>query len=133
MMAIILCLLGVSLAFFGKTPFFYWMFFAQSIHPFFEIETFTEQVMLLNAWSGAMSGSAYTFAGILMFFIITFVFPKKERWAYNAILIGLSAWYVINAGFNIYYKIYFKVITDSSFFFPVLVPIICIKNNFKKG
>lgn len=132
MMAVILCLLGISLAFLGKTPIFYWLFFAQPYPPFFELETFTEQVVLLGAWNGAMAGSAYTFTGILMLLIFTYAFPKKEKWAYYAIMAGLCIWYAINAGFTVYYKVYFKVIIDTVFFLPVIIPLIIMKKGFRK-
>ena len=130
--SVILCLFGISLAFFGKSPFFFWLFFGQPYPTFFESSTFTEQVILLGAWNGAMAGSAYTFTGILMFFIFTFSFLKREKWAFSAILTGLIIWYSLNTGFTIIYKVYFKIIIDTIFFLSVMIPIIIIRKGFKE-
>ena len=131
MMSILLCLLGISLAFFGKTLIFYWLFFGQPYPPFFDSNTFSEEVILLGAWNGAMAGSAYIFSGILLLFIITYTFHKKEKWGYNAIMISLFIWYAVNIGFTTFYKVYFKIIIDTIFFLSVIIPLILIRKDFK--
>ena len=81
--------------------------------------------------ANAIIGSAYALAGILMLFIFIYVFPKKEKWVFNAVLAGLFVWFAINSGFHLYLGIHFKVAINATYLLAVCIPMFLVKKKFR--
>jgi hypothetical protein len=126
------CLLGLSIAFFSHSQIFNWLFFGQSESIFYGGGSWSEEEIFAYSSQAAWLGSGYVFAGILLLFLAIYALPKKEKWAFKAMLIGIFYWYIINSGFNFYHGIYFKLIINTVFLLSVIIPLIIMAKDFKE-
>ena len=120
--AIGLCIFGIVIAFFGAALF----------PPLpIEHETYAEMFLQESVRNNAIIGSVYALAGTLMFFVFTYALPKKEKWVFNAVLIGFFVWFAINSGYHFYFGIYIKVVINTIYLLTVFVPMLLIKKQFR--
>jgi len=94
-------LVGLWVAFAGNT-------FPLSIHNafteevFLDGESFSPQVLALKNWLFGIIGGTIVGFHLLMIFISEHAFKKKEKWAYQAMWLGLLSWFCIDSGISIF-------------------------------
>lgn len=70
---------------------------------FFDGQAFDADVLQLKNWLFGIIGGTIVGFHLLMWMISEFAFKKKERWAYNAMWLGLLSWFCIDSGISLYY------------------------------
>lgn len=60
-------------------------------------------------WVHGMLGATMAGWGVTLAFIVFYPFTKKERWAWNAIVIGLALWFLVDTFMTVYTRAYFNV------------------------
>ncbi len=68
----------------------------------------TFRTWVYGAWGATVAGWGLTLA-----FLAQHPFRRKERWARNALLVGLSLWYLLDTGFSLLFGVYFNALFNT--------------------
>ncbi len=92
---------GLLCAFAGNS-FFFEAHNSYTKEVFFDGAEFSEEVLTLKNWLFGIIGGTIVGYHILMIYISENAFKKKEKWAYNALWLGLMTWFLIDSGISFY-------------------------------
>jgi hypothetical protein len=107
--------------------------FNQLINPvFWGADNIGENAKGFQQFVYGVLGATMTGWGIFMTFIAHFSFSKKEKWAWNCILVGTLAWFILDTSLSVYHKVYINAISNIAFLIMVMLPIIFTKKSFIK-
>lgn len=96
---------GLLAAFAGNS--FIWEIYNEGTRQvFFEGEALPASSMALKNWLFGIIGGSIVGFHLLMIAIIKNSFANREKWAYNALWIGLLSWFCIDSSITIYYQAY---------------------------
>lgn len=98
-------IVGLLAAFAGNSIFFE-LHNTKTEAVFFEGQALSSETLALKNWLFGIIGGSIVGFHLLMIFIIKNAFAKKEKWAYNALWIGLLSWFIIDSSITTYYKAY---------------------------
>ncbi len=127
------CLVGVFSAYFGSSIiFFFWNEGVKTV--FFEGNELPYNVSLFYKFIlGPLGGTILGFH-LLMLFIIHYALRKKEKWSFNALSIGLCAWFIVDSSITLYYGAYFNFFYINIFALSIIgFPLLCIKKEIYKN
>ena len=118
-----LMIFGVYTAFCKSGP-LYWPFqtFIDSV--FWKDGVTTSGTMPFGGFVYGVWGAAIAVWGSLLFFISKFAFKKKESWAWWAILASTLLWFLIAAGFSVYYGAFLNALGDTVYLLLLVIPLI---------
>jgi len=123
---------GVFIAVFNQTPVFD-VLFGNNINPaFFGDAALTPEMVRFQQWVYGLLGATCVFVGILLFFIVSNAYSKKERWALNGIMFGVVAWFVIDEAVSIYFAVEFNAVFNLVLLAILLIPLIFTMRYFEK-
>ena len=109
------------------------MAFNNQINPVFWGNTWpTAESLLFQRWIYGLLGATCLLVGIVFFFVVTYAFAKRERWAWNCLLFGLSAWFIIDTPVSLYFQVYFNVAFNTVLLLAILLPLLLTKKDFPK-
>ena len=127
--SIFLFLLGVFWAVSGSfDPLGIWD--AQFAKAFYEQSTLPLDVNKAKAFILAPFGATSAAYFLLQYFIIKNTFRDKEKWAYNAILIGFVFWFILDSVLCFYHGALFNVLLANLPCLALMSPLFFLKNNF---
>jgi len=95
-------IVGLLVAFAGNSLFF-------DIHNhytkevFFQGNDFNPEVLRLKNWLFGIIGGTIVGFHLLMIMISENAFKRKEKWAYQAMWIGMLSWFIIDSGLSFHY------------------------------
>lgn len=98
-------IVGLLAAFAGNSIFFE-SYNTQTEAVFFEGQILSSETLALKNWLFGIIGGSIVGFHLLMIFIIKNAFAKREKWAYNALWIGLLSWFIIDSSITTHYKAY---------------------------
>jgi len=81
------------------------------------------QVKQFQGWIYGVLGATLAGWGIFLLFITQYPFRRGERWAWNCLLVGLLAWYVLDTTLSLLHKVYFNVAFNTALLLLVLIPL----------
>ena len=67
---------------------------------------------------------------ILQYFIVKNAFDKRELWAYQAIVIGFSFWFILDTTMCIYHQAYFNILIANIPCLVGMLPVFFMKKYF---
>ncbi|MFC2151284.1 hypothetical protein ACFLSE_02040 [Bacteroidota bacterium] len=131
--SIIVIVFGIFMAFSSIMPNKGFAAFDKNINPSFfsETETITESMKNFQSWQYGVGASILVSWAILMFFLSKYPLAKKEKWAWNALVWGLTGWFLIDETISLYYMVYFNAIFNIVFLIMFLIPLIIIRKHLK--
>ena len=53
--------------------------------------------------------------GIFLTFITHYSFRNREKWAWNCILVGTLAWFILDTSLSLYHKVYINALSNMAF------------------
>lgn len=121
-------LFGVLIASFNQTVLF--SFFDGQISRIFWPTAVSPDLSAYQGWLYALLGSILIAWGINMFFIAQNAFKQQEKWAWNALFVGLLVWYLIDSGFSLRYGVVFNAVVNTMLFGLGLLPLIFTRKYF---
>jgi hypothetical protein len=77
-----------------------------------------------------MLGATMAGWGVTLAFIVYHPYTKKERWAWNSIVIGLSVWFVIDTLMSVYTRAYFNVGVNVLLIIMAGIPLLMSRKSF---
>lgn len=129
--SIAFALFGAALALFSQAPVFN-VLFNNHINPvFFEQETLSPDVVLFQRWVYGLLGATCALVGILLFAIVDNAFKNKERWAWNAVLVGVMGWFILDEPISVYFSVYFNAIFNLGLLVSALLPLAFTRRDFQ--
>jgi hypothetical protein len=81
-------------------------------------------------WAYGMLGATMAGWGVTLAFIVYHPYTKKERWAWNSIVIGLSVWFVIDTLMSVYTRAYFNVGVNVLLIIMAGIPLLMSRKSF---
>jgi uncharacterized BrkB/YihY/UPF0761 family membrane protein len=131
--SIVFALFGVFIALFNQTSVFDVIFNDQIDPVFFGDAALTAEMMRFQQWVYGILGATCVFVGIMIFFIAENAYRKKERWAWNCIMIGSMGWFIIDESVSLYFSVHFNAAFNAVLLIAILVPLLCTWKFFFKG
>jgi len=95
-------IVGLLVAFAGNS-FFFDLHNHYTKEVFFQGENFDPEVLKLKNWLFGIIGGTIVGFHLLMVMISENAFKNKEKWAYQAMWIGMISWFLIDSGLSFYY------------------------------
>jgi hypothetical protein len=112
------------MAFLNRTPIFYTLFDRQINLAFWSSEVLSSGVDDFQGWVYGVLGSTMAGWGIFFAFITHIPFQRKERWAWNCMMIGMIVWYIADTAISFYYGVYFNAVFNTLILFLVILPLL---------
>ena len=120
---LLLAAFGLALAFFNQTPFFDFLFNAQINLVFWPDGQVTPEAVMFQQWIYSVLGATIAGWGICVALLAYYPFRNREIWAWNAIVLGVTVWYVVDTGLSLYFRVIFNVIFNTVLFIAVWLPL----------
>jgi len=128
----IIIMFGLAMALLNATPIFDLM--NNRINPVFWGEGLVPSASALFVrWIYGVLGATVAGWGVFMVFIARFPFHRRERWARDAILVGLLLWYVVDTSITLYFKVAFNAALNTTLFITGILPIVMTWKVFNDG
>lgn len=93
---------GLLVAFAGNSLFFE-MHNLSTREVFFNGEAFAPEVLRLKNWLFGIIGGTIVGFHVLMIMLSEYPFKNREKWAYNALWLGLLSWFIIDSSVSAWY------------------------------
>lgn len=123
-------LVGLLVAFAGNSIFF-------AIHNNYSQELFfpqtgwPEDILPFKNWLFGIIGGTIVGFHLLMIMISEYAFKKKEKWAYQALWLGLLSWFMIDSSISVYYgAIHNLVMINLVALFIIALPLVMTRKAF---
>lgn len=81
-------------------------------------------------WAYGMLGATMAGWGVALAFIVYYPYTKKERWAWNSIVIGLLLWFVVDTLISVYALAYFNVGVNVLLIIMAGIPLLMSRKSF---
>jgi len=109
---VLVTVFGLFMALLNNTPLF--ALFNHQIDPlFWEARAIPTPGLAFRSWVYGVWGATVVGWGILVIFIALYPFKQRERWAWNALLVAVGAWYLLDTGISLYFGVTFNAIFNT--------------------
>lgn len=92
----------------------------------------TDQERHFQQWTYGLLGATMVGWGTIMLFIVKNAFPKREKWAWNGVLFGALAWYLIDTSISGYYGVGANVLLNTAIMVLFLIPLMAIRREMNR-
>ena len=100
---------------------------------FFNGNEFSPEVLKMKNWLFGIIGATIVGFHVLMLMISENAFKKKEKWAHNAMWLGLLSWFCIDSFISVYYSAIYNVWIINLFALVVIgLPLLITRKEFYK-
>lgn len=124
---------GLLVAFAGNSLFFD-LHNAGTKRVFFPDTGFSPETIQLKNWLFGIIGGTIVGFHLLMVFISENAFKKRERWAYQAMWVGMLSWFLIDSGISLYYgAVHNLVMINLVALVLIGVPLVMTRGAFGRG
>jgi hypothetical protein len=104
-----------------------------SYNRFFEGEAFdalTIDELRFQNWMFGVMGTVTIGWGVLLFFVVYHPLKRRERWAWNALVVSIVVWYVLDTIVSLYHGVVLNVISNTVFLILFAIPLVKLKKYF---
>lgn len=129
--AIVCIFTGFFIALLNRTPVFNFMnrFITKTFYSGPELAV---EIASLQSWLLGIIGAAMAGWGIAMVYLIHYPLQRKELWAWNAIVIPVLVWFLIDTTISACYEAYFNIIVNCILVLQFAAPLLFIRNSILK-
>lgn len=129
--SLIVFVFGILMAFLSGTVFF--DAFDNQINPIFwkdaEVDKRTAD---FQHWIYGVLGSTMAGWGIILIFISSGPFKKREKWSWNCIFLAILLWYLVDTAISLYFGVNFNAVFNTMLFVLVMLPLVFTRKQFDK-
>lgn len=86
--------------------------------------------MRYKAWSSSVLGAVIASWGLLIAFIASVPFKRREKWAWISVASGLVLWFVVDTSCSIYFQIQINVVFNLSILLLFALPLLFTFRHF---
>jgi uncharacterized BrkB/YihY/UPF0761 family membrane protein len=98
---------------------------------FFPTTPMTHSVVEMKRFLFGPLGATIAGRWILMYYVIAYGFPSKQRWMWDACVVSLLGWFVIDSGASAYHRAWFNIVMiNLAPLFTVGVPLFLVRREF---
>ncbi|MBN1452834.1 MAG: hypothetical protein JW963_17585 [Anaerolineales bacterium] len=130
--SLIVTVFGMGMALLNRTSLFA-VFDGQVDPVFWGASPLPAGVDRFQGWIYGVLGATMAGWGVFLAFIAQVPFRNRERWAWNALLLGLSLWYVTDTAISLYFGVIFNAVFNTAFFILALLPLLFTRQDFRKS
>ncbi|MEZ4974440.1 MAG: hypothetical protein R2820_14100 [Cyclobacteriaceae bacterium] len=121
---------GLIVAFAGNS-FFLEIHNSYTRQVFFDNQPLSPEMMSFKNWLFGIIGGTIVGFHVLMIMISEFAFKHKEKWAYNALWLGLLSWFLIDSTVSYYYGAVYNIVLINLVALVLIgVPLVATRNEF---
>jgi len=125
-----IALFGLAMAFFNGTGFFRWLFDDQINPVFWGAEALPVGTEAFRSWIYGVLGATIAGWGCTIVFIARHPFKNREKWAWDAVLVGVLVWFVVDTSLSWYFAVYFNALFNAVLFILVMFPLAFSRKHF---
>jgi len=70
--------------------------------------------------------------GVVIAFIVQNPFRNKERWAWDALILAFSLWYLTDTAISLSFGVIFNALFNTIIFIAAILPLLFTRKEFKK-
>lgn len=123
-------IVGLLVAFAGNS-FVFDMHNGYTKEVFLDGQEFPQKLLYLKNWLFGIIGGTIVGFHVLMIMISENSFKKKEKWAYNALWLGLLSWFLIDSSLSIFYGAIYNVVLINIFALVLIgLPLVMTRKAF---
>jgi hypothetical protein len=127
--SLIVVLFGLGMALLNRTSLF--AIFDSQVNPaFWRANLLPAGVSSFQGWSYGVLGATMAGWGVFLAFIVRYPFQNRERWSWNALLIGLSLWYVTDTAISLHFDVVFNALFNTVIFILAALPLFFTRQEF---
>jgi hypothetical protein len=127
--SLIVVIFGLGMATLNRTPLF--AIFDSQVNPvFWGTDFLPAGVVPFQGWIYGVLGATMAGWGVFLAFVARYPFRNRERWAWNALLMGLSLWYLTDTALSLSFGVVFNAIFNTAIFILAIVPLIFTRQEF---
>ena len=120
---------GILMAILSGTPLF--DLFNRQIDPaFWGAGTVGDPAKRFQQWIYGVWGATVAGWGIFLSFVARYAFAKKERWAWNCMVLGLLVWFVLDTTLSLFHQVYFNVAFNAGLLILAMLPMVFTRKEF---
>lgn len=120
---------GILMAILSGTPLF--DLFNRQIDPaFWGAGAVGDSVKRFQQWIYGVWGATVAGWGIFLTFLARYAFAKKERWAWNCMVLGLLVWFVLDTTLSLFHQVYFNVAFNGGLLILAMLPMVFTRKEF---
>ena len=127
--SLIVIVFGLGMALLNRTPLF--TIFDSQVNPtFWGTSPLPVGVSAFQGWAYGVLGATMAGWGVFLAFVAHYPFRNRERWAWNALLMGLSLWYLTDTALSLYFGVIFNAIFNTAIFILAMLPLFFTRQEF---
>jgi len=130
--SILLLVFGLALAFFNQSPFFDFLFNHQVNPVFWKSMPLNENTSAFQHWAYGVLGATVAGWGVFLAFITHYPFRRKEAWAWNCLVLGVSLWYVVDTSLSYLSHVIFNMAFNTVLVLLLVPPLAFTRTFFFK-
>jgi hypothetical protein len=120
---------GILMAISSGTPLF--DLFNRQIDPaFWSTNAVDGAAKQFQHWIYGVWGATIAGWGIFLTFVAHFAFNKREKWAWNCMVVGLLVWFILDTSLSLNHKVYFNAIFNTALIIFAGLPLIFTRRDF---
>lgn len=127
---VLVALFGVFMALVNSTSLF--SLFNDRIDPvFWGTSAVSDGALRFRQWVYGAWGATVAGWGLTLAYIAHQPFERRERWSREALVAGLSLWYLLDTGTSLYFRVYFNALFNTLLLLLAGLPIALTWNTFE--
>ena len=127
--SLIVIVFGLGMALLNRTPLF--AIFDSQVNPaFLGNDPLPTGMNEFLGWAYGVLGATMAGWGVFLAFVAHFPFRSREKWAWNALLLGLSLWYLTDTSISLYFGVVFNAVFNTVIFILAVLPLIFTRREF---
>jgi hypothetical protein len=121
--ALVIVVFGVFMALLNGTAVFDWLFNNQVDPVFWGDTAVPPPADTFQRFIYGVLGATVAGWGVFLVFITHYPFRRREKWAWNCILVGMGLWYLIDTPISLYFQVYFNAAFNSLLLVLAFLPL----------
>jgi hypothetical protein len=130
--AVVMAVFGLSLAFFSQSAAFDLLFNNQINPGFWGQGQVASQVATFQGWIYGILGATVAGWAICLGFIAWYPFRQRQLWAWHCVAWCLSVWYILDTGLSLYFGVYFNAVFNTILLVAGLLPVLFTRKEFQE-
>jgi hypothetical protein len=126
----LLVVFGLLLGFLNQTQLFDVAFNRQINLVFWPDEVPAESIESFQAWIYGVLGFTVSGWGVFIVFLARYPFRKRERWARDCVIVGITLWYITDTSISLYFGVTFNAVFNTVLAGLVYAPLVATRGEF---
>ena len=100
---------------------------------FWGTQPIPEQALAFRSWVYGVTGAAMAGWGVFFAFLAHYPFRRREKWAWNCILLGMLVWYVPDTTISLIHGVTFNALFNTVLLIAIALPLMMTRKEFMEA